>query len=446
MEKVTDCLQSERNPCVCSLCIFKLSLQFSEWQSQQPSSKKTEKQAPHTSLQMNWLSNSQKNTFFPSDLRWRELLTWSSALQRHHVPQPSSGPQVPQFDRPIVRAGQDQATTELQARHRRLVLVGTWKVRIITPWPLTSTSCLYMSSLSSQRYHFMHPFLYERQHVHLDITWFHWVVNSHIESFPPSLALKYLLLKIFTAGQISKKKKKREITWTFTVPENKVQYHWQRVQFFIQSPKTLETTHIPFSCTFWLNPCGSNCPHMWAEQMNSKRCEIHNHKRLNRPSQTLHESILRTRSNKHPVVCFISHESDHSSGSLSASDLNMIIHVISEPLQCPLFPHFLPAGCGLLSQPVLLPSQRSGAEVPRRPSPSSCSHCLIGQIPSKGRYQLLTLQRVETLSCPDVPHSHRGVGIPGNQDVVSKLHAAGQRLVARQRVDTPTWTRDTRLA
>lgn len=104
----------------------------------------------------------------------------------------------------------------------------------------------------------------------------------------------------------------------------------------------------------------------------------------------------------------------------------------------PLFPHFLPAGCGLLSQPVLLPSQRSGAEVPRRPSPSSCSHCLIGQIPSKGRYQLLTLQRVETLSCPDVPHSHRGVGIPGNQDVVSKLHAAGQRLVARQRVDTPT--------
>lgn len=277
-------------------------------------------------------------------------------------------------------------------------------------------------------------------------TWFHWFVNSHIESFPPSLALKYLLLKIFTAGQISKKKKKREITWTFTVPENKVQYHWQRVQFFIQSPKTLETTHIPFSCTFWLNPCGSNCPHMWAEQMKSKRCEIHNHKRLNRPSQTLHESILRTRSNKHPVVCFISHESDHSSGSLSASDLNMIIHVISEPLQCPLFPHFLPAGCGLLSQPVLLPSQRSGAEVPRRPSPSSCSHCLIGQIPSKGRYQLLTLQRVETLSCPDVPHSHRGVGIPGNQDVVSKLHAAGQRLVARQRVDTPTWTRDTRLA
>lgn len=266
MEKVTDCLQSERNPCVSTLCIFKLSLQFSEWQSQQPSSKnkQTEKQAPHTSLQMNWLSNSQKNTFFPSDLRWRELLTWSSALQRHHIPQPSSGPQVPQFDRPIVRAGQDQATTELQARHRRLVLVGTWKVRIITPWPLTSTSCLYMSSLSSQRYHFMHPFLYERQHVHLDITWFHWVVNSHIESFPPSLALKYLLLKIFTAGQISKKKKKREITWTFTVPENKVQYHWQRVQFFIQSPKTLETTHIPFSCTFWLNPCGSNCPHMWA--------------------------------------------------------------------------------------------------------------------------------------------------------------------------------------
>lgn len=110
------------------------------------------------------------------------------------------------------------------------------------------------------------------------------------------------------------------------------------------------------------------------------------------------------------------------------------------------FPHFLPAGCGLLSQAVLLPSQRSGAEVPRRPSPSSCSHCLIGQIPSKGRYQLLTLQRVETLSCPDVPHSHRGVGIPGNQDVVSKLHATGQRLVARQRVDTPTWTRDTRLA
>lgn len=71
MEKVTDCLQSERNPCVSTLCIFKLSLQFSEWQSQQPSSKnkQTEKQAPHTSLQMNWLSNSQKNTFFPSDLR-----------------------------------------------------------------------------------------------------------------------------------------------------------------------------------------------------------------------------------------------------------------------------------------------------------------------------------------------------------------------------------------
>lgn len=136
-------------------------------------------------------------------------------------------------------------------------------------------------------------------------TWFHWFVNSHIESFPPSLALKYLLLKIFTAGQISKKKKKREITWTFTVPENKVQYHWQRVQFFIQSPKTLETTHIPFSCTFWLNPCGSNCPHMWAEQMNSKRCEIHNHKRLNRPSQTLHESILRTPTNTLWFVLFL---------------------------------------------------------------------------------------------------------------------------------------------
>lgn len=132
--------------------------------------KEKRKASKHTSLQMNWLSNSQKNKIFPSDLRWRELLTWSSALQRHHVPQPSSGPQVPQFDRPIVRAGQDQATTELQARHRRLVLVGTWKVGIITPWPLTSTSCLYMSSLSSQRYHFMYPFLHARQHVHLDIT------------------------------------------------------------------------------------------------------------------------------------------------------------------------------------------------------------------------------------------------------------------------------------
>lgn len=171
MGKVTDCLQSERNPCVSSLCIFKISLQFSEWQSQQSSSKKEKRKASkHTSLQMNWLSNSQKNKIFPSDLRWHELLTWSSALQRYHVPQPSSGPQVPQFDRPIVRAGQDQATTELQARHRRLVLVGTWKVGIITPWPLTSTSCLYMSSLSSQRYHFMYPFLYARQHVHLDIT------------------------------------------------------------------------------------------------------------------------------------------------------------------------------------------------------------------------------------------------------------------------------------
>lgn len=56
-------------------------------------------------------------------------------------------------------------------------------------------------------------------------------------------------------------------------------------------------------------------------------------------------------------------------------------------------------------------------------------------------YCCLTLQRVETLSRSDVPHSDGGVSIPGRQDVVSQFHAAGERLVAGQRVNTSTWRR-----
>lgn len=71
------------------------------------------------------------------------VLTWSSALQRHHVSQPGSRLQVPQFDRPVVGAGQNQTSAELQARHRRLVLVGTWEEKIVSTsstWTQTKVS------------------------------------------------------------------------------------------------------------------------------------------------------------------------------------------------------------------------------------------------------------------------------------------------------------------
>ncbi len=70
------------------------------------------------------------------------VLTWSSALQRHYVPQPGSGLQVPQFDRAVVGAGQDETSAELQARHGRLVLVGTWR------WHHDAVSCDLITTFS----------------------------------------------------------------------------------------------------------------------------------------------------------------------------------------------------------------------------------------------------------------------------------------------------------
>ena len=49
-----------------------------------------------------------------------------------------------------------------------------------------------------------------------------------------------------------------------------------------------------------------------------------------------------------------------------------------------------------------------------------------------------TLQGVETLAGADVPDADGGVCVPADQQVVPQLHAAGQRLVTRQLVDTPT--------
>lgn len=48
----------------------------------------------------------------------------------------------------------------------------------------------------------------------------------------------------------------------------------------------------------------------------------------------------------------------------------------------------------------------------------------------------LTLQGLQTLARLDVPDLDGGVGVARDQDVVLQLHAAGERLVARQRVDT----------
>lgn len=47
----------------------------------------------------------------------------------------------------------------------------------------------------------------------------------------------------------------------------------------------------------------------------------------------------------------------------------------------------------------------------------------------------LTLQGLQTLARLDVPDLDGGVGVARDQDVVLQLHAAGERLVARQRVD-----------
>lgn len=51
----------------------------------------------------------------------------ASALQRHQVADELARLQVPQFDRAVVRAGDDEVLVELEARHGALVLVGTWK-------------------------------------------------------------------------------------------------------------------------------------------------------------------------------------------------------------------------------------------------------------------------------------------------------------------------------
>lgn len=45
---------------------------------------------------------------------------------------------------------------------------------------------------------------------------------------------------------------------------------------------------------------------------------------------------------------------------------------------------------------------------------------------------LLTLQRLETLSCLYVPDFDGGVGVPRHQDVVFELHAAGEGLMTRE--------------
>lgn len=43
----------------------------------------------------------------------------------------------------------------------------------------------------------------------------------------------------------------------------------------------------------------------------------------------------------------------------------------------------------------------------------------------------LTLKRLETLACLDVPDLHSGVCVARDQDVVLELHAAGEGLVSR---------------
>lgn len=42
----------------------------------------------------------------------------------------------------------------------------------------------------------------------------------------------------------------------------------------------------------------------------------------------------------------------------------------------------------------------------------------------------LTLKRLETLACLDVPDLHSGVCVARDQDVVLELHAAGEGLVS----------------
>lgn len=49
----------------------------------------------------------------------------AAALQSHQVSDELACLQVPQFDRAIVRAGDDKVLVELEARHGALVLVGT---------------------------------------------------------------------------------------------------------------------------------------------------------------------------------------------------------------------------------------------------------------------------------------------------------------------------------
>ena len=135
--------------------------------------------------------------------------------------------------------------------------------------------------------------------------------------------------------------------------------------------------------------------------------------------------------------------------ALQETALLVCLRQVNSPLPrllVPLFPS--------LSTPPLFPCSLSLPEDCRRScvccrlstqththSPSSCSYCFLPHTHTHTHTLSLTLQCVETLSRPDVPHSHRGVGVPGHQDVVAQLHPAGQWLVAGQRVDTPTWTR-----
>lgn len=53
----------------------------------------------------------------------------AAALQGHQVSDELARFQVPQFDRAVVRAGDDKVLVELEARHSALVLVGTWETQ-----------------------------------------------------------------------------------------------------------------------------------------------------------------------------------------------------------------------------------------------------------------------------------------------------------------------------